>query len=99
MGKNTDEQIRKKCNRKLLRNGFKTEFINNLKNIINADNKKLSFFQFLMKHSFIIIIGLVPTVIDFIKTGSFEVETFICSLLAILILMLCIWGVSKIQLK
>ncbi|CBK75752.1 hypothetical protein CIY_32800 [Butyrivibrio fibrisolvens 16/4] len=46
MGKNTDEQIRKKCNRKLFRNGFKTEFINNLKNIINADNKKLSFFSF-----------------------------------------------------
>lgn len=36
-------------------------------------------------------------IIDFIKTGSFELDTCIVSLLALLLLSLCCWGASKIK--
>lgn len=94
-----DENMRKKYHGNLLLKGFKTEFIKSLKNIYNAENDKLSFFHFIIKHLFIIIIGMAPTIVNFIKTRHFELDTFIGSILAILLLLFCIWCVSKLQLK
>lgn len=95
--KSNDTKLKKKYNRKLLRNGFKGEFIKNLKNIFNTEDKELSFLQFLTKHFFVFVAGMIPIAIDFIKKGRFEADTCIGSVIAILLLSLCCWGASKIK--
>ena len=92
MRKYSDEKMRKKYNRMLLKNGFKS----GLKNTIN-ENKELTFLEFLLKHRFAFLAVMIPLIIDFIKTGSFELDTCIVSLLALLLLSLCCWGASKIK--
>lgn len=96
--KNNDTNMRKKYNRNLLINGFKAEFVKNLKKIFNTEDKELSFLQFLIKHSIIFVGGMIPIVIDFFKNGRFEADTCIGSLIAILLLSLCCWGAGKIKL-
>ena len=93
----SDEQVRKEYNRKLLKNGFKSELINNFKNLANRENKELNFWEFLLKHIHIFIVGMVPLLIDFIKNGQFEIDTCIGSVIAILILLFCCWGVGKLK--
>ena len=72
--KNNDTNMRKKYNRNLLINGFKAEFVKNLKKIFNTEDKELSFLQFLIKHSFIFVGGMIPIVIDFFKKACYNIQ-------------------------
>ncbi|SDB12806.1 hypothetical protein SAMN02910298_00663 [Pseudobutyrivibrio sp. YE44] len=69
----------------------------------NIDNKKddeLTFWQFLCKHGFfVIIVGcLIPFVMNYIKNGVFSFEELPISFLVALGLCFCAWKASRIKL-
>lgn len=96
MDKNSYESIRRKYNRKLIFKGFNDEFIKNLKSIFSSKDKELNFIKFLIKHAFMFVCGLIPIIVNFIKTGRFELDSCIVSLLVILLLLFVSWLASRI---
>jgi hypothetical protein len=61
------------------------------------NTEEQSFIDFLIKHWFVFAAGLIPNIIDFVKTGHIELDTLIGSLIAIFILSLCVWGASRLK--
>ena len=62
------------------------------------NTEEQSFIDFLIKHWFVFVAGLIPEIINFVKTGHFELDTFIGAVIAIFILSLCVWFVSRLKL-
>ena len=66
----------------------------------NKNDKEFSFWKFLCKQGFFVIIGscLVPFVMNYVKDGRLAFETLPISFVVALALSFCIWKVSRIKL-
>ena len=99
MNKSIDEQARKKYNRKLLKDGFKSAFKEKIKNLYQSEDKNLTFPQFLLKHAMWLLCGLVPVAIDFIKDRTFDLYSLLGAVGGVLLLSFLCWSASKLGLK
>lgn len=99
MNKSIDEQTRKKYNRKLLKDGFKSEFKDKIRNLYQSEDKNLTFPQFLLKHWMWSVCGLIPVTIDFVREKTFDLYSLLGAVGAVLLLSFLCWSASKLGLK